>query len=132
MLEGVYEGIENGYFVGQIADSAYRFQREINAGRRVVVGVNEFTDGNEDDEINLLRIDPIVETTQRASLEAVKARRDQAVVDRCLGDVAVAAADPTQNLMPLIMEAVKVYATLEEISSAMESVFGTYVERSIV
>ncbi len=132
MLEGVYEGIDNGYFVGEIADSAYRFQREINAGRRIVVGVNGFTDGNADDEINLLRVDPSVEATQLASLEVVKLNRDQAAVDKELSEVAAAAADASRNLMPAIIDAVKVYATLEEISSAMESVFGTYVERSIV
>ena len=48
ILEGVYEGIESGYFMGEIADAAYRFEREVNAGRRVIVGVNAFTDGDED------------------------------------------------------------------------------------
>ena len=62
----------------------------------------------------------------------MKLNRDQAAVDKELSEVAAAAADASRNLMPAIIDAVKVYATLEEISSAMESVFGTYVERSIV
>ena len=57
ILEGVYAGIDNGYFVGEIADSAYRFEREVNNGNRIIVGVNEFTDGDEGQQ-NILRIGP--------------------------------------------------------------------------
>ncbi len=80
ILEGVYAGIDNGYFVGEIADAAYRFEREINNDQRIIVGVNEFTDGNEDGETNLLRIDHSVEELQRKRLEAVKQERDSAAV----------------------------------------------------
>jgi methylmalonyl-CoA mutase N-terminal domain/subunit len=132
ILEGVYAGIDNGYFVGEIADAAYRFEREINNGQRIIVGVNEFTDGNEDGETNLLRIDHSVEELQRKRLEAVKQERDSAAVEASLAAIRTAAADPTVNLMPPIIDAVKTYATEEEISNAMRDVFGTYVEQAIV
>ena len=132
ILEGVYAGIDNGYFVGEIADAAYRFEREINNDQRIIVGVNEFTDGNEDDETNLLRIDHSVEELQRKRLGAVKQERDSAAVDAALTAIRTAAADPTVNLMPPIIDAVKTYATEEEISNAMRDVFGTYVEQAIV
>ena len=132
ILEGVYAGIENGYFVGEIADAAYRFEREINNDQRIIVGVNAFTDGNEEDETNLLRIDHTVEELQRKRLEAVKQERDGAAVETALAAVRTAAEDPTINLMPPIIDAVKTYATEEEISGAMRDVFGTYVEQAIV
>lgn len=132
ILEGVYAGIDNGYFVGEIADAAYRFEREINNDQRIIVGVNEFTDGNEDDETNLLRIDHSVEELQRKRLEAVKQERDSAAVEASLAAIRTTAADPTVNLMPPIIDAVKTYATEEEISNAMRDVFGTYVEQAIV
>ena len=132
MLEGVYAGIENGYFVGEIADAAYRFEREVNAGRRVIVGVNEFVEGNEDDETNLLRIDATTEELQRKRLEAVKHERDSVAVEASLDVLRNAAQDPSMNLMPPIIDAVKTYATEEEISNAMRDVFGSYVEQAIV
>ncbi|GJM37249.1 MAG: methylmalonyl-CoA mutase [Acidimicrobiales bacterium] len=132
ILEGVYAGIDNGYFVGEIADAAYRFEREVNAGRRIIVGVNDFTDGDEDTEPNLLRIDHTTEEYQRKRLEAVKHDRSQEAVDDALAAIATACEDPTVNLMPPIIDAVKAYATEEEVAMAMESVFGTYVETAIV
>ena len=132
ILEGVYAGIDNGYFVGEIADAAYRFEREINNDQRIIVGVNEFTDGNDEEETNLLRIDHTVEDLQRKRLEAVKQERDSSAVEASLAAIRTAAADPTVNLMPPIIDAVKTYATEEEISNAMRDVFGTYVEQAIV
>ena len=94
--------------------------------------MNAFTDGNEEDETNLLRIDHTVEELQRKRLEAVKQERDGAAVEAALAAVRTAAEDPTINLMPPIIDAVKTYATEEEISGAMRDVFGTYVEQAIV
>ncbi len=131
ILEGVYAGIENGYFVGEIADSAYRFEREVNAGRRIIVGVNGFTDGD-DGEANLLRIDQATEDYQRKRLDTVKRERNQVAVDESLASLTAAATDTNTNLMPPIIEAVRTYATLEEVAMAMEQVFGTYVEKAIV
>ncbi len=132
ILEGVYMGIENGYFVGEIADAAYRFEREVNDGRRIIVGVNEFTDGNEDDNSELLRIGHEVEELQLKRLAEVKQRRDDEAVARALAEVTAAAASPETNMMPPILDAVGTYATLEEVVMAMESVFGTYVEKAII
>lgn len=132
ILEGVYAGIESGYFMGEIADAAYRFEREVNAGRRIIVGVNEFTDGDEDTEQNLLRVDHATEEYQRKRLEGVKKDRNQEAVAAALAAVTAAAEDPTVNLMPPIINAVQAYATEEEVAMAMESVFGTYVEKAIV
>lgn len=131
ILEGVYAGIENGYFVGEIAESAYRFEREVNNGQRIIVGVNEFTDGDEG-STDLLRIEAETEEYQLKRLADTKqARNDDAVRDT-LAAVTATAADSTANLMPPIMDAVKAYATLEEISMAMEAEFGTYVEKAII
>ncbi|MCY3578852.1 MAG: methylmalonyl-CoA mutase family protein [bacterium] len=131
MLEGVYAGIEDGYFVGEIADAAYRFEREMNAGRRIIVGVNEFTEG-EDDEANLLSIGHETEELQLKRLEEVRGDRDNNAVSASLTALAKAAEQPDVNLMPAIIEAVRTYATEGEIVAALESVFGTYVETAVV
>ena len=131
ILEGVYAGIENGYFVGEIAEAAYRFEREVNNNQRIIVGVNAFTDGDEG-EGDLLRIEPETEEYQLKRLADVKLRRNDDAVRASLAEVTATAADPTRNLMPPILEAVKAYATLEEIVMAMESEFGTYVEKAII
>ena len=100
----------------------------------VIRGVHAMEDdeGNEDDETNLLRIDHTVEELQRKRLEAVKQERDSAAVETALAAIRTAAEDPSVNLMPPIIDAVKAYATEEEISGAMRDVFGTYVEQAIV
>ena len=132
ILEGTFAGIENGYFVGEIADAAYRFEREVNAGQRIIVGVNGFTEGDRPEDRNLLRIGAETEEYQLKRLQTVKADRNQKQVEEALTAVTEAASDPAQNLMPVIIDAVKTYATEEEIANAMEQVFGTYVERAIV
>lgn len=132
ILEGTFAGIENGYFVGEIADAAYRFEREVNAGRRIIVGVNDFTEGDNPEDRNLLRIGAETEEYQLKRLEDIKSQRNQDQVDDALRVITEVASDTTRNLMPAIIDAVKTYATEEEISAAMESVFGTYVERAIV
>ncbi len=132
ILEGTFNGIENGYFVGEIADAAYRFEREVNSGRRIIVGVNEFTDGDNPEDRNLLRIGAETEEYQLKRLNDVKTKRNQEHVNSALSEITAVASDPTRNLMPAIIAAVKTYATEEEIASAMEVVFGTYVEKAIV
>ena len=132
ILEGTFNGIENGYFVGEIADAAYRFEREVNSGRRIIVGVNDFTDGDNPEDRNLLRIGAETEEYQLKRLNDVKTRRNQEHVNSALSEITAVASDPTRNLMPAIIAAVKTYATEEEIANAMEAVFGTYVEKAIV
>ena len=131
ILEGVYEGIDNGWFVGGIADSSYRFEREVNNGTRIIVGVNAFTDGDEG-EGNLMRIDQATEDLQLKRLAAVRQARNDEAVRRSLQAVKAAAEDPAANLMPPVIEAVKAYATEGELCDAMAEVFGRYVEQAIV
>src|SRR4051794_33219936 len=76
MLQGVYEGIDNGWFQGAIADASYQFERKVNSGARVVVGVNRFTEGNEDDDLDILQITHEQEQQQIKRLQAVRADRD--------------------------------------------------------
>jgi methylmalonyl-CoA mutase N-terminal domain/subunit len=131
ILEGCYEGIENGYFVGEIADAAYRFEREVNAERRIIVGVNAFTEGD-DDARELLRIDPTVEEIQLKRLGEVKQRRDSDAVADALATLRAAAETTDANLMPATIEAVKTYATEGEITDTLAGVFGRYTEQAIV
>jgi methylmalonyl-CoA mutase N-terminal domain/subunit len=131
ILEGVYAGIDNGFFVGEIADAAYRFEREVNAGRRVIVGVNAFTEGDDQDS-ELLRIGAETEDQQLKRLEQVKQDRDDQAVAAALAAVTATAQDSTANLMPPILDAVRAYATLEEVAMSMEKVFGTYTEKAII
>jgi methylmalonyl-CoA mutase N-terminal domain/subunit len=130
MLDGVLRAIEQGWFQAEIADAAYEFQRRVNDGDFVVVGVNDFTDGD-DTPPPTLAIDPAVEDRQLAALRAVKAARDDAAVRAALDDVRREAADPAVNLMPAILTAVKAHATVGEITAALESVFGTWTERAV-
>lgn len=132
ILEGVYAGIDNGYFVGAIADSGYRFERAVNAGRRIVVGVNEFTDGDHPSDRNLLRIDPQVEANQLKRLADVKQSRDESLVRTSLEQLVTDAADPTINTIPATIKAVQALATEGEIVAALETVFGTYVETAVM
>ena len=132
ILEGVYAGIDDGYFVSEIADASYRFEREVNAGERIIVGVNAFTDGNDESEQNLLRVDPAVEELQRKRLAEVRRSRDDARVAAALDQVRRTAAEPGANTMPALIDAAKAYATEGEIVTALESVFGTYVEKTVI
>ena len=131
MLEGVYAGIDDGYFVGEIADAAYRFEREVNAGRRIIVGVNDFTE-NDDNEASLLSIGHDTEEMQLKRLGQVRCDRDNDAVAASLAALIEAAEQPDINLMPPIIDSVRTYATEGEIVAALESVFGTYVETAVV
>ncbi len=132
ILEGVYAGIDNGWFVGEIADAAYRFDREVNAGQRIVVGVNHFVEGADVSDTNVLRIGPETEEYQRKRLAAVKQARDDESVRARLARLTADASQPDVNLMPAIIDAARARATEEEIVMAMEQEFGTYIERAIV
>jgi methylmalonyl-CoA mutase N-terminal domain/subunit len=127
ILDGVYVAIDNGYFQSAIADAAYDYERKVNAGRRIVVGVNRYTDGD-DDELDLLQITHEQEREQIKRLHAVRADRDSNAVAAALDEVRVAAADPERNLMPVLGDAVRTYATEGELMDAMADVFGRYIE----
>jgi methylmalonyl-CoA mutase N-terminal domain/subunit len=128
MLEGVIRGIEENWFQGRIADSAYDLERKLNSGERVVVGVSAFTEGNADDELDLLEITNEDEARQLKRLESVRHDRDQAAVEAVLTRLAAEAADPEVNLMPTLIEASTTYASLGEIMGALAGVFGRHVE----
>lgn len=132
LLEGVYAGIDSGWFAGEIADAAYRYEREVNAGERIVVGVNAFTEGDNPERHRLLRIGQDTEDLQLKRLATVRQDRDDAAVAATLARVASAAAQPTVNLMPALLEAVRARATVGEVVDTLEAEFGTYVERAVV
>jgi methylmalonyl-CoA mutase N-terminal domain/subunit len=131
ILEGVYEGIDNGYFQGEIAEAAYQLERKINSGRRVVVGVNRFTE-TDDGALDLLRIGPEVEERQLKRLAHVKAERDPAAVRAALDLVAADAGSSDTNLMPSILDAVRAYATVGEIIDSLADVFGRWREDPVI
>jgi methylmalonyl-CoA mutase N-terminal domain/subunit len=132
ILAGVLHGIETNWFQGEIADAAYLFQRKVASGRRVVVGVNAFTEGNEEPAPPTLQIGPEVDEAQRKRLATVRQRRSQATVDGALARVAADAAVAEVNLMPAILDAVGAYATVGEIVGALSSVFGLWAEDPVV
>jgi methylmalonyl-CoA mutase N-terminal domain/subunit len=128
MLEGVIRGIEENWFQGRIADSAYELERKLNSGRRTVIGVNRFNEGNDEDDIELLQITNEDEARQIKRLEKVRHDRDDAAVAAALERLAKEAADPEVNLMPVLIDTVKTYATLGEIMGTLANVFGRHVE----
>ena len=129
MLDGAVRGVEEGWFQSEIADSAYELERKLNAGRHVIVGVTQFLEGNDEPPPETLRIGPEVEEEQRRRLEKVRRDRDAMGVTRSLERVRSDAAEPTTNLMPALLDAVRAYATLGEIVDALASVFGRWVEQ---
>ena len=123
---GSVKAIEAGYIQGEIAESAYQYQKEIEAGKRIIVGLNQFQ-MEEGPLRDILRIKPEVEEYQKEKLARVKKERDKTKVREAL-DVLKKAAQGTENLVPPVLEAVKVYATLGEISDTLREVFGEYKE----
>lgn len=132
ILEGTFAGIDNNWFMEQIADASYEQERAINNGDRIVVGVNGYTEGNEEGGIPILAIDPSVEKQQCKRLAVVKQDRDNEAVSRALGKVKKAAQQPDANTMPAIVDAVKAYATVGEVMAALAEVFGNYRERPAI
>ncbi|MGN6812749.1 MAG: acyl-CoA mutase large subunit family protein [Thermomicrobiales bacterium] len=129
-LGGVLPALEQGYFQRRIADSAYRYEREINEQRRIIVGVNAYQ-SNEPPQIPILAMDPDGEARQLARLQRVRAERDQAEWQRTLTALR-GAAEGSDNLMPYLLDAVKPYATLGEIVGVLKDVFGEYQELMVV
>jgi methylmalonyl-CoA mutase N-terminal domain/subunit len=126
-MGGMISAIEAGYPQTEIASASYRYQREIESGERVIVGVNRFQ--SDDQPIELLQIDETSSRHQTAKLAALRARRDNGKVQRTL-DGLRRAAEGTENTMPFLLDAVRAYATLGEICDALRAVFGTYQETS--
>ena len=123
-LGGAVAAIEEGFQKSEIEKSAYAVAQEIDAGERVVVGVNRFT-VDEEEPYEPLRVDPTIEAEQRARLERVRAERDQAAVDAALARVRAAAAG-TDNLLYPMRDALRARATVGEVSDALRDVWGVY------
>ena len=128
MLEGCIRGIEENWFQGRIADSAYELERSFNSGARVVVGVNDFLEGNDDDELETLRITNEDERKQLSRLAQVRHDRNDDDVRRALERLGREAADSEVNLMPALIDAATSYATVGEMMTTLAEVFGRYVE----
>ena len=121
---GMLEAVKSGWVQRQIQDVAFERQQEIESGERIVVGVNEYQ-VDEEPEVDVEDVDEANETRQRERLEAVKDERDEEAVEAALATVREAAAGD-ENLVPPIVDAVKAYATVGEISNALREVFGEY------
>jgi methylmalonyl-CoA mutase N-terminal domain/subunit len=127
-LGGVLPAIGAGFFQRQIAEAAYRYQQEIDKKERIIVGVNGYGD-DKPYSIPLLEMDPSGYKTQASRLGELRRTRDAAAVGQALDRLRIA-CQGSQNTMPLILDAVRVYATLGEIIGVMKGVFGAYVEPS--
>ena len=128
MLDGCINGIEENWFQSRIADSAYDLERKFNSGERIIVGVSQFLEGNDEDEIDLLRITNEDEQKQRRRLEAVRSSRNSAAVAESLAVLEAEAADPEINLMPALINASNAQATVGEMMKSMGTVFGRHIE----
>lgn len=124
-IGGAVVAIEQGYIQREIQDSAYKWQKEVENNDRIIVGVNKFQIEEKPVE-GLLRVDASVGELQKKKLADLRAKRDNVAVNAALAKLESACADENANLMPIIMEAVKTYATLGEICNVMRKVFGEY------
>ena len=128
-LGGVLGAIRENFFQQEIADAAYRYQKEIETKERIIVGINDFVNEGKD-KIDLLKIDPEVELSQIARLKDLKQSRDNIRVQTTLSDLKEA-AQGTDNLIPKIMDAVRAYATEGEMIAVLKEVFGEYKEQAV-
>lgn len=129
-MGGVIAGIENGFFQREIARAAYRHQMELESGKRVIVGVNDYVEKNEQIDIPLLRITPEDAEHQITALQEVKKRRDDKEVNRCLNRLSDA-AHSDENLMPYFIECAHAYVTLGEMINTLKNAFGEYTETAV-
>jgi methylmalonyl-CoA mutase N-terminal domain/subunit len=129
-LGGMTEAVKQGYPQREIADAAYTLQQDYDARRRILVGVNGYTEGD-DGEIEILRIDPALERKQIDRVQGVRARRDGAAVEAALTELKQAAAHDDVNLMPNLLDCARVHASEGEIVEALQTVFGSYTETPV-
>ncbi len=129
-LGGVIPGIEEGFFQREIAEAAYRYQSEVDRKEKIIVGVNEYEEENEQLEIPLLTISPEVEVKQKRRLADLRQSRDSAAVDQALASLQQAAVDGS-NLMPRFLDGARAYATLGEMCNALIEHFGIYEEPAV-
>jgi len=131
-IGGVIPAIEQGFFQQEIADASFRYQAELEQKKRVVVGVNGYTGGNDDDELEILRISNEVEAAQVARVRSLRASRDAARASRSLEQLHRAAGSTRENLMPHLIECARAYCTEGEMMGAMIEAFGLYTEKAII
>jgi methylmalonyl-CoA mutase, N-terminal domain len=129
-LGGMVAAVKQNYPQREIADASYELQAEIDAGRRIVVGVNEYRQSDER-ALELHRVDPAMEPKQIALVQAVRARRDGAAVQAALSALKQTAAHEDANLMPYLLDAARAHATEGEIVEALQEVFGSYTETPV-
>jgi methylmalonyl-CoA mutase N-terminal domain/subunit len=131
-MGGIVPAIEAGFPQKEIADAAFRYQQQVDAADKTVVGVNRYKlPPEQDQEVAVLKVSDEVEREQRKRLAEVKSRRDQAAVRRCLERLADACRGE-ENSFPLILDAVRAYASVGEICAAMKTVFGVYRESTVI
>jgi methylmalonyl-CoA mutase N-terminal domain/subunit len=114
----------------EIADASWRYQEEVDEGRRLVVGVNRYQQPDEQ-PLEILRIDPSLERKQMGRLQATRARRDTAAVESTLTALKEAAADPGRNLMDPIIDCARARVSEGEMVDALQAVFGSYTESPV-
>ncbi len=129
-LGGMVEAVKLNFPQREIADAAYELQTAIDAGQRIVVGVNRF-ESRGDADIQTLRIDPALERKQLDRLQGVRARRDARAVEATLADLRDDAARPDANLMPALLRCARVHASEGEIIAALQDVWGRYLETPV-
>jgi methylmalonyl-CoA mutase N-terminal domain/subunit len=129
-LGGMVEAVKRNFPQREIAEASWRFQTEVDEGRRFVVGVNRHLQEDED-PIEILRIDPALERKQMGRLEATRARRDSAVVEQRLADLRRTAADAGQNLIPALIECAQARCSEGEMIESLQQVFGSYRESPV-
>jgi methylmalonyl-CoA mutase N-terminal domain/subunit len=125
-MGGMLHAVEKGYPQREIARSSYEFEQKVNAGERVIVGLNAYRQGD-GERIPILKIDEQVQRKQIENLRRVKGERSQSAVDAALSAIH-RAATANENLVPPIIEAAKVYATQQEICDVLRRVFGTHTD----
>jgi methylmalonyl-CoA mutase, N-terminal domain len=128
-LGGMVEAIKQNFPQREIADASFRYQQEVDSKQRIVVGVNDYV-VSDDEEIPILRIDPELERKQRGRVEATRARRDSAEVERTLAELRSAAATDA-NLMPRFLECARARVSEGEMVTALQQVFGSYTESPV-
>jgi methylmalonyl-CoA mutase, N-terminal domain len=129
-LGGVIEAIKENFFQREIAEASFRFQSEVEAGQRVIVGVNRYQLEDEG-PLEILSIDPALERKQIERVQALRARRDSAAVERNLGKLREAAARDDVNLMPIIVDCAAGYVTMGEMCDALREVWGIWRETPV-
>jgi len=129
-LGGVIPAIEAGFFQREIADAAYRYQRELDAKEKIIVGMNEFVETDEKVEIPILVISPEVEEKQRKRLGDVRQSRNSHAVEQSMAELRKSAVDQ-KNLIPRLLDCTRAYVTLGEMCSALAEVFGVYEEPAV-